>query len=107
MNIESEPITNCVFDTYFRSASKASVLLIDTSRLSGWIRLNISTKGMLFDGLADIVFTRTHSLNGTSSRKRSLNDEYGTLWRRTLMACKANHQVYLLPQGTYMKCCLQ
>jgi hypothetical protein len=83
-----------------REGSKASVLLIDTSRLSGWIRLNISTTGMLFDGLADIVFTRTRSSNGTSSLKRSLNGEYGTLWRRTLMACKADRQAYLLPHGT-------
>jgi len=93
MNIHSE------LETYLRSCSKASVLLIDTSRLSGWIRLNISTTGMLLNGLADIVFTRTRSSHGTSSRKRSLNDEYGTLWRRTLMACKADRHVYLLPHG--------
>jgi len=93
MNIHSE------LETYLRSCSKASVLLIDTSRLSGWIRLNISTTGMLLNGLAHIVFIRTRSSHGTSSRKRSLNDEYGTLWRRTLMACKADHHVYLSPHG--------
>jgi hypothetical protein len=80
-------------DTYLRSGSKANVLLIDTSRLSGWIRLNISTTGMPFGVLVDTVFTRTHSSNGTSSRTRrairSLND--GTLWRCTLMACTAKH----------------
>jgi len=97
MNIHSE------LETYLSSCSKASVLLIDTSRLSGWIRLNISTTGMLLNGLADIVFTRTRSSYGTSSRKRSLNDEYGTLWRRTLMACKADHHVYLLPHGNLME----
>lgn len=93
MNIHSE------LETYLRSCSKASVLLTDTSRLSGWIRLNISTTGMLLNGLADIVFTRTRSSHGTSSRKRSPDDKYGTLWRRTLMACKADHRTYLLPQG--------
>jgi hypothetical protein len=86
MNMHSE------LETYLRSCSKASVLLTDTSRLSGWIRLNIST----IKGLADIVFTRIRSSHGSSSRKRSLNDGYGTLWRRTLMACKADHQACLL-----------